>query len=512
MSIGRCVGETSLIYVSFISKKISKVGEYVYLKYDSKFVLGMIESLVRGSESLNGEIYDPNTIEKIHEIEGENYYIKGNVRILGDIDDNLKIPRTPAPPGTEIRTADEKILKKIFKGDDGLKIGKLISQDDVNVKIDINKMVSRHLAILAMTGAGKSNTVSVLIDGLIQHNGCTLIFDMHSEYIDAKFKNGGVNRIDPIINPIYMSFAEIKSLSNIPSSAYIQERYFREAYKKASNIVISGEADTMDFIEIIGNVLDKWYNTEMFRGKELSASEKSKIMDVINKVEDLKTKYDNLLNMNGGNILSQLKLGVANVLDLGQTDEAASEVIVSHVLKNALNGRKAFLHNKKDNLYEKPLDFPVFFIIEEAHILTPKNRTPSSKYWINRVAREGRKFGLGLCFVSQSPKSIDPDALSQVNNLIISRLLEPQDQKHVQSASENLSEDLVKQLPSLNIGEAIILGIMVKIPALVKIDEFEGRDVGGDIDIINQWHSIKTKDIVDIKNQEKEFRQLGGNY
>ncbi|RBQ22503.1 DNA double-strand break repair helicase HerA [Candidatus Methanobinarius endosymbioticus] len=512
MIIGRCVGETSLIDVSFISKEMPKVGEYVSLYYDGKTVLGMIESLVRGSASLNGEIYDPNTIEKIREIEGEDFYIKGNVRILGDIDDNLKIPRTPVPPGTEIKIADENILKKIFKVDNGLKIGNLISQDEVDVRIDINKMVSRHLAILAMTGAGKSNTVSVLIDGLLECNGCILIFDMHSEYVGAEFKNGEVNRIDPIINPIYMSFAEIKGLTNIPSSAYIQERYFREAYKESNAIVKSGEADTKDFVEIMRNVLEKWYNTEMFRGKELNSSDKSKIMDVINKVDDLQTKYDNLLNINAGNILSQLKLGKANVLDLGQTDEASAEVIVSHVLRNGLKSIKAAMHNKEENMHEKPLDFPVFFIMEEAHILAPKNRNTASKYWISRIAREGRKFGLGLCLVSQSPKSVEPDALSQVNNMIILRLVEPQDQRHVQSASESLSEDLVKQLPSLNVGEAMVLGLMVKVPTLVKIDEFKGRTVGGDINILDQWKNNKSKEIADIKDQEDEFKQLGGDY
>ena len=54
--------------------------------------------------------------------------------------------------------------------------------------------------------------------------------------------------------------------------------------------------------------------------------------------------------------------------------------------------------------------------------------------------------------------------------MIILRLVEPEDQRHVQSASESLSQDLVNQLPSLNVGEAIVLGLMAKVPTLVKID------------------------------------------
>ena len=206
--IGRSIGETSLTQISFISKDMPKMGEYVTMEYNNQIILGMIESLVRGSVSLNADIYDPDTIYRIRSIEGDDYYIKGTIKILGDID-NLKIPRTPAPPATEIKIASKEILNKVFKNENGLKLGNLISNDNVSVKLDINKMVSRHLAILAMTGAGKSNTVSVLIDGLLEKNGCPFIFDMHSEYVNADFPNGKVNIIKPVINPLHMDILSL---------------------------------------------------------------------------------------------------------------------------------------------------------------------------------------------------------------------------------------------------------------------------------------------------------------
>lgn len=503
MIIGRCIGETSLNEVTFLSKKMPKVGEYVSLSYDNKNVLGMIESLVRGSVSLNGEIYNPDTIEMIKSLEGDDYYIKGKIKILGDYDDNLRLPRTPAPPGTPVELAKIEVLDSIFKSKNSLKIGKLINQSEVEINIDVNKMVSRHLAVLAMTGAGKSNTVSVLIDGLLEKNGAIFIFDMHSEYSNSEFTNGEVNIIKPVVNPIYMSFEEIKGLANIKGSAHIQERYFRNAFKKARKIVEKGEATTTDFLQVIYDILLAKYNNE-----DTPTSEKNKIMDVVNKVEDLQDKYGKMFNTNIGNILNKIELGKVNVLDLGQSDEFTAEVLVSHILRNALKSRKASVHNTDKN----GLNFPVFFILEEAHILAPNSRDPSSKFWISRVAREGRKFGLGLCLVSQSPKSIDHDALSQVNNMIILRLVEPQDQRYVQSASENLSEDLVKQLPSLNIGEAMVLGLMTKIPTLVKIDEFKGRTHGGDIDILSAWAETKKSEEEEIKKQEKEILDLGGDY
>jgi DNA helicase HerA-like ATPase len=231
-------------------------------------------------------------------------------------------------------------------------------------------------------------------------------------------------------------------------------------------------------------------------------------MDVINKIEDLNVKYDRLLNVNIGDFLTQIKPGMANVLDLGQVDENMAEVLVAHVLRRSLRSRKQYVrHNDSD-----ALSFPIFFVVEEAHILAPQNRNPNSKYWITRIAREGRKFGLGLCLVSQSPKSVDAETLSQANNMIILRLVEPKDQRHVQTASESLSEDLVKQLPSLNIGEALVLGLMTKVPTLVKINEFKGRQRGGDLNIIEQWQTKKEDEEKALQKELDQFVNLGGGY
>ena len=96
--------------------------------------------------------------------------------------------------------------------------------------------------------------------------------------------------------------------------------------------------------------------------------------------------------------------------------------------------------------------------------------------------------------------------------MIILRLVEPKDQKHVQTASESLSEDLVQQLPSLNIGEALVLGLMTKVPTLVKIDEFKGRQRGGDLDIVDQWMHYEEELQEEIEKEKKDFFTLGGDY
>ena len=504
MVVGICVGETSLTEVTFISDKMPKVGEYVTIEYDGKKVLGMIENLIRGNDALNVDINDFKAIQKISKIGVEDNYIRGKVKILGDVNDNLKLPRTPALPGTEIRLADKDVLEEIFKVKNPIKLGSLVNQSDVDVNVEANPILSRHLAILAMTGAGKSNTVSVLIDQLLGYSVPIFVFDMHGEYVDAEFPNGDVNVIKPKINPKYMEFYEIKKLMNIPSNAVIQERHFREAFIHANDQLSEGTEETIDFLDLMYDYL---------KAKSGLDDEDSKIdkaiVDVMNKINDAKLKYSKLFYQSAPNIISNIKHSHVNVLDLSQVDEYVASVLVSHILRNSLQRSKDAAHsgNKEDLMKNS-----VFFILEEAHILAPKKRDSDSKRWIQRVAREGRKFGLGLCLVSQSPKTVDHDALSQMNNMIILRLVEPEDQRHVQSASESLSQDLVNQLPSLNVGEAIVLGLMSKVPTLVKIDEFKGRRHGDDMDIVSYFADIKQKEAEELKRLEEETKDMGYDY
>lgn len=498
MVIGICIGETSLTHVTFISDKMPNVGEYVTMEYNGKKVLGMIENLIMGNDSLNVDINDFKAIQKISRIGAEENYIKGKVKILGDVNDNLKLPRTPVLPGTEIKLADNEVLDEIFKVKNPIKLGCLVNQSDVEVNVEANPILSRHLAILAMTGAGKSNTVSVLIDQFLRYNLPIFVFDMHGEYKDAVFPNGEVNVIRPKINPHYMSFHEIKKLVNIGVNSYIQERHFRRAFHEAKESLKNGVAQTNNFLQVMYDILEN---------KSLEEGSDKQIVDVMNKIDDAMIKYSNIFDKNIGNILSSIKKGHANVLDLSQVDESVASVLVSHILRNALQ-RSKDAASKGENLIENS----VFFILEEAHILAPKKRETDSKKWIQRVAREGRKFGLGLCLVSQSPKTVDHDALSQMNNMIILRLVEPEDQRHVQSASESLSKDLVDQLPSLNVGEAIVLGLMSKVPTLVKIDRFKGRCHGDDMDIISHFKNSIQKEKEEIENAQQETLDMGYDY
>ncbi len=485
MEIGVCVGELSSNYVTFISTKMPKIGEYVILEYENQKVLGIIENLIRFNPFINEDLLNEEAIEKIIEL-GEETYIRGKIKILGNVE-NLEIPKIPPPPGTKVKIANKEILDKIFgKSEKSIKIGKLLTNENVEVYLDVNKLVSRHLAILSITGAGKSNTVAILSSRINELGGTILIFDMHSEYVKSDLPNKNI--IPTKLNPLYLDALEVAKLIKVSEEAYVQERYLRRAWNKAIKEIkeLKIKVEIEEFFDRVIEILEK-----EARSKEIDSSTRNSIYKVIAKLEDFLARYKEILDFEISKITERIKEKRINIIDLGDLDEDFADIIVSHTLRNILYEWKSM------KIKEKTLK-PIFIVLEEAHILVPKERETLSCYYVSRIAREGRKFGIGLCLVSQRPKALNSDALSQCNNMIILKIVEPNDQKYIQACSELLTDDLIRHLPSLNVGEAIIIGPAIRLPALVKIDKFEGNLGGADIDIVSEWKK-------ETKNYELEL-------
>ncbi|MEO2068564.1 MAG: ATP-binding protein [Desulfurobacteriaceae bacterium] len=495
--IGICIGEPSTREVEFVSSKAIQLGDYVELEYEGYKVLGFVREIRRINKTL-AEDLEPEDIEHLKRITGKNSFFRGKISILGDVNKRMFVPRVPPEPGTDIFLASKETLQKVFGYDDGKKIhlGHLLTRDDVEVFIEIDKIVSRHLAILAITGGGKSNTVSVILEGLLEKDGTILVFDMHGEYVDFGDKSK-VRKIDLKLNPSRLSYQEFRLFANVDDSSYIQDRYLRRAFRTVVEEIRNGEISAGDFWNRLEAEL------KLYRDDEENKDDKKSIVGVLNKVEDMKEFYSTLFDPLTIPIVEQIEFGKLNVIDLSQVDEKIADIIVSHVLRNVLEKRKEYVLTE-----DRGLEFPLFMVLEEAHILASATMNTKSRYWISRIAREGRKFGLGLCLVTQRPKALDSNALSQANNMIILRLVEPGDQRHVQQASEALSADLVEQLPSLNTGEALVMGSMIPVPALVKIKLAKSKKGGNDISAIEKWQEYKERLLRD-KKRHNDFLDLG---
>ncbi len=496
--LGWVIGETTHTRVLFTSNRPVSVGEYVLIEYgngqggEEAYALGIVERSGVGNPMLSVTALRPEFVEKAYSFNVERHeYNIGQARILSWLHTLLKRRRVEAPkypprPSARVFEASSKVLKAIFARDvrEGwVRLGTLAGREDVPFYVHVPSIVCRHLAILAITGAGKSNTVAVLLSRIVNDlNGTALLIDMHSEYGGVGGRR--INVIKPAVNPSELSIHEYYSLLNLQPSASKQRMYLRMAYKDVKR---SGDAGRRGekFLELLLERVERMYSIASSKNSEIPSSDRNSLADLRNKLEELIDRYYKVILRADAptKLEAAIKPGYVNVLDLGSVDEEVADIVTHHYLLKLLNERKAYVMSEGRRGYP----VPVLTVVEEAHVLVSAKRETLTKHVVSRIAREGRKFGVGLVLVSQRPKNVDEDALSQTNNKIILKLVEPKDQQYVQRASETLSDELLELLPSLNTGEAVVLGMMTPLPALVKIDEAGWKAGGADIKVHEEW-------------------------
>ncbi len=491
--LGRVIGETSHTGIYFTAVRPPRVGEYVIIEYPgNEYVLGIVELSKIGNPLVSSSTTQVDTIAKA-EVFGvsRHDYMIGYARLLANLsklvrEGKIEAPKYPPRPAAKVFEASDDILKAIFvkNRDDGwVRLGSLVNHPNVPFYVNVQALVSRHLAILAITGAGKSNAVAVLVRRIVDElSGTVLIVDMHSEYSNVA---SNVNTVRPKVNPADLTLSEYYRLLNLEPKASKQRLYLREAYSQIKSGAALREPEK--FLDLLINEVKGYLESGKCKGRKIPSSDRNSIIDLLLKLQDLKDRYwGTVLSPEAPvKLASVIKVGYANIFQLGEVDEEVADVITSHYLRRLLDERKK--HRAGSGGYP----VPVLVVIEEAHILIPRNRSTLTKDVVARIAREGRKFGIGLCLVSQRPKNIDDNALSQTNNKIILKLVEPGDQRYVQSASETLSDELLSLLPSLNTGEAVVLGLMSPLPALVKIDEAKWKPSGRDLPVHKIWLNYK---------------------
>ncbi|BBL46774.1 DNA double-strand break repair helicase HerA [Metallosphaera sedula] len=491
MVIGYVIGEATPQEALMLAEKPVRVGRYVVLEYDGVKVLGLVTSVTRGSPLLDLTLNDIKIVQKLKNLDTSiPQFVKAKIKLLHDMMSGT-IPDLPPGPGTPVRFAEEDELRDIFSDGDVM-IGSVIGMN-IPVKIRVNSL-SRHLAILAATGSGKSNTVAVLSQSLASIGGSVVIFDYHGEYYGSDIKP--LNNIEPKLNPLHLKPKEFATLLEIRPNATIQYRFLRNAFVS----YIDGLRERLKEGNVDYNMLNSEFVSELEREideqlkDEKQRSQREAADEVKNKLEEFVDRYGDVIDLTVPDITTRIRPSSVNVVDISHMDEDAMDAVVSHYLRRLLDSRKEFRHKGTG------LGFPVVAVIEEAHVFLSKNQDTLTKYHASKIAREGRKFGVSMVIVSQRPKGLDETILSQMTNKIILRMVEPTDKKYVLEASDNLTEDLVEQLSSLGVGEAIMIGNLVKLPAFVRISRFTGRLGGSDPDIRGEWSHF-----LNARNVDAEF-------
>jgi len=487
MNIGYVVGESKPNVVTVQSSRALPIGEYVIIEVDEGKIVGLVETSFVTSAALSDVKNFDEAEESVElaELNKRDKSYTGKILILGFLEMLRKgkaiLPAIPPLPGTKVLKAIKDDLGEIFspEKEEWLKIGNLLRNEDIDSKIDLNKIVSRHLGVLAMTGMGKSNLVSLLASKIAKLNGTVIIFDYHNDYADLDIPK--INVIDAKINPRLLDAATLSDVLEIREGADIQQRILRLAFtpevKESANFW-----EALDFqVQGIGS------NPE--RKEDRHSADR-----VQDKIDDARHRFSDILDPDMANPVGLIKEGRLNVLNVSEFSDKQANVALGYYLQELLNDRKAAINAKSAKSKSKRnymFSSPIFVIIEEAHVFIPKGEEARAKYWATKIAREGRKFGLGLGIVSQRPRSIEPGILSQMGSLAVMKIVQEDDQHQIASASESISKDLIAQLTSLNVGDAVLVGQWVNLPAIIHIDEMKGKTIGSDQNAVDQWAIAK---------------------
>ncbi|MFC2154332.1 ATP-binding protein [Candidatus Altiarchaeota archaeon] len=507
-SVGRVIGSTSLRSYRFVIKKEAEKhvrrDEFVTVEESVTGIeiLGVIKEINITNELLPDEFGRDLRISDF--ILGEGEYPVVSVKVLGyKTPGGLELPRHGIKPGSEVSLASDQILKEILDQDPdkSLHVGSLSTREKVPVYLSANELVSRHCAVLAMTGAGKSYSVGVVVEELMKKKASVVVFDPHGEYKQMRFDDSKVKIFslegDKKIK-IEAASLEIPDFANlIPDLTTTQQDLLDEILSVAYRFY-----EKYDF-KLILKILHLLYELKkggelknhdldlsvfpepILRGivKKVGLPSIGGLMRRIRRLDRMRifeiegTKLDEVVS---GNQLS--------VIDLSDADERISETIISIICRGIFYARRRYVKDEENGGNVLPI--PCFIVVEEAHNFIPRSmdeRTVLSKYILRRIAREGRKFGVGLCIVSQRPGKLDSDVLSQCNTQLIMKIVNPADQEYIRQSVESVTEDVVKDLPGLALGEAIISGSAVKVAVPVKIRERETEVGGSDIDIVGMW-------------------------
>jgi DNA helicase HerA-like ATPase len=554
--LGKLVGNTGdaaqltmVVQDSFSVRR----GEFVRILHQERAdesvvpVLGRVTRIARTNMLFNAGFGDGVTELELlpgASVTGENLY--ANVELVGyrdPVSRQIKIPRRPLDPGAAVETVDFQFLSDFYEFNEhtSLHLGNLVGyergENTVPVFLDVNKLVTEHMAVLAMTGSGKSYTVGRIIERLVAlNNGTVVVFDPHGEYGKALAKgqlnfSGGLSESEDgrdrtalpkiretlerlqeagagvhVYTPQNESFKhkyagkntqlalqfdhfEMDDVAEIlPGLTEPQQRVLDVALRYWRTADKTEPRDINRLRHLLGDGIEElreWDDLSEAEGKALNgrsaAVTSMKLSRVLNEAQSFYSAAmsapTDIYKMVGR---PSNKQGRLVVIDLQGLSDTAKQVICALLSSEILRAASS----KTDPLR------PCFLVYEEGHNFAPAGGNAVSHRIIKKIAGEGRKFGVGFAIVSQRPSKLDADVTSQCNTLITMRLKNPDDQRFIAKASDMVSKADLDELPNLSTGEALVCGRSIPAPLLVKVGGKALIHGGESPEVLRVWGSF----------------------
>lgn len=423
------------------------------------------------------------------------------------------------------------LLSAEGKTDHSLEIGRYTIDENAKAYLDGNKLFQRHASLLGSTGSGKSWTVASVLEQAAKLPSANLIvFDLHGEYRELTYARHlsipgpeelGKTESSLLFLPYWLLNAEELQAMFIDRSEFsahnqvmaFQDTVVREKKKtletlKKTEVLNAFTLDSPIPFKI-NNVLNELagLNTEMVPGS--SGKEKqgpfygqfsrllvrlnSKVSDkrygFLFQAPDSEHQYDAMAGM------------VKNLMDFSEAKTQIKVIDFSEVPADILPvivGLVARIIYQVQFWTDRDKRRPMALVCDEAHLYLPKKdgKNPVEQRAIEnfeRIAKEGRKYGVALLIISQRPSDVSPTILSQCNNVISLRLTNGDDQATVKRLMPESLEGLMDTLPILDIGEALVVGDAVLLPSRIRVHPPAEKPLSATIDFWDEWSKQPAK-------------------
>lgn len=461
----------------------------------------------------------------------------------------------------EVHIVTQQDLEQIYRatGSSQIRLGTHSASESLPATIDLDKLVTRHAAVLGSTGTGKSNTVAAILRAVSVGtfpSARVVVIDPHGEYGSALQGQSRVFRIgdpnNPLIVPYWaLSFDELgwflvdrRSGTEAQQDTLLRDRLFGMRKAAVPTVKATPPGQTLDENEITVDsplpfsIRDLWYyfdRRERVTYQDMARTNETLIAEgdaqqlvsaqfqpagagssapfkmapppimavyvnkMLGRLKD--RRFDFLLTPAPYDGMTQdLHELVASwidhddaitILDLAGVPSEIIDVVVgllARVLFETIFWGRELPGVGKTR--------PLLLVFEEAHAYLPSGEARFIQGYarrsVQRILKEGRKYGVGAIVVSQRPSELDETILSQCGTFISLRLTNTTDQGRVRSTVPDELSGLTNLLPTLRTGEALILGEAIQMPSRIRIDLIEPRPNSGDPNVSQLWSQARS--------------------
>lgn len=463
---------------------------------------------------------------------------------------------------------DLRIVYGGYNAQSSIVIGNQSASEGLAAQLDMDKLISRHCAILGATGSGKSNAVSIVVKAIAEKpfpSARILMIDPHGEYASSLvgkcrvFKVGAnaADGEDELCVPFWaLPFKELIAIFSGRLSDQ-NEDYIRTKVldlKRASAAAIGGlreEAVTADS-PIPFSINQLWFDLDNFERTTFRTDRttpetlivagdantlvsnqyptaglgaaapflNNKAKGILGFLDGMRSRlldqrynflfrpagYTPTLTGTTPNDLPRLLSTwfghgfPVSILDLSAVPSEIMQTISGCILKiiyDALYwGQNTLVGGKQQ---------PLLVVLDEAHAYLKAGENSISSRTVQAIAKEGRKYGVGMLLVTQRPSELDETVLSQCGSIVALRMTNSRDKGHVSSAMQDELREMADVLSSLRTGEAIVSGEAVRIPSRVKFFQAANAVKSSDPIVSKLWANA-LPDLAEYENSVRNWR------